>query len=153
MPARPPHLSVLGSVNLDLVAHIDRFPRPGETLTGATLEQHAGGKGGNQALAARRLGAEVSLLACVGDDAHANPALEQLQREGVDRSACSSPSALAKASTSLGGTLIPVLPCSTTQFMPEPCTALLTVARANTMASSRTRPKASVRSMEGRHKQ
>ncbi len=86
MPARPPHLSVLGSVNLDLVAHIDRFPRPGETLTGATLEQHAGGKGGNQALAARRLGAEVSLLACVGDDAHANPALEQLQREGVDLS-------------------------------------------------------------------
>ena len=83
MPSRSPHLGVLGSVNLDLVARIERFPRPGETLTGASLEQFPGGKGGNQALAARRLGAKVSLLACVGDDANADPALEHLQREGV----------------------------------------------------------------------
>jgi hypothetical protein len=74
----PPHLTVVGSVNLDLVARTDRLPRPGETVTGATFSQVPGGKGANQALAAARLGATVSLVACVGDDDHARAALAEL---------------------------------------------------------------------------
>ncbi|RMD91155.1 MAG: ribokinase, partial [Alphaproteobacteria bacterium] len=61
-----PTIAVVGSVNLDLVASADRLPAPGETVTGATLTRHPGGKGGNQALAARRLGAEVALFAATG---------------------------------------------------------------------------------------
>jgi ribokinase len=80
----PPHLTVVGSVNLDLVARTERLPRPGETVTGATFTQVPGGKGANQALAAARLGATVSLVACVGDDDHARVALAELARAGVD---------------------------------------------------------------------
>jgi phosphoglycerate dehydrogenase-like enzyme len=61
-------ITVVGSINLDLVATAPRLPAPGETVTGATLSRHPGGKGANQALAARRLGAEVSLIGRVGDD-------------------------------------------------------------------------------------
>ena len=57
-------ITVVGSINLDFVASAPRLPRPGETVTGATLARHPGGKGANQALAAQRLmqgwlGAEV----------------------------------------------------------------------------------------------
>ncbi len=77
---------VIGSVNLDLSASVSRLPAPGETITGATLCRFPGGKGANQALAARRLGAEVSLLASVGADAAADEALVLLQEDGVDLS-------------------------------------------------------------------
>jgi ribokinase len=79
----PPHLTVVGSVNLDLVAHTERLPRPGETVTGATFTQVPGGKGANQAVAAARLGAQVSLVACVGDDDFGRAALAELERAGV----------------------------------------------------------------------
>ena len=52
-----PSIAVLGSVNLDIVAKVARLPEPGETVTGAELSRFPGGKGGNQALAASRLGA------------------------------------------------------------------------------------------------
>jgi ribokinase len=79
-----PRLTVVGSVNLDLVARTERLPRPGETVTGATFSQIPGGKGANQAVAAAKLGAEVSLIACVGaDDFHA-AATTELERFGVD---------------------------------------------------------------------
>jgi ribokinase len=58
-----PTISVIGSVNLDIVAQAAKLPAPGETVTGAELHRFPGGKGANQALAARRLGAEVSLIA------------------------------------------------------------------------------------------
>lgn len=77
---------VAGSVNLDLVAACETLPKPGETVTGATFAQYPGGKGANQALAARRLGAEVSMIARVGQDAHAEAALTLLKRDGVDLS-------------------------------------------------------------------
>ncbi len=79
-------ITVIGSVNLDVVARAPKLPRPGETVTGATLHRFPGGKGANQALAARRLGAEVSLVACVGDDAAAEEALVLLREGGVDLS-------------------------------------------------------------------
>lgn len=82
--ARPLSLAVVGSINLDLVARVRDFPRDGETISDARLEHHPGGKGGNQALAARRLGADVAMVACVGDEPNADRALAQLREAGVD---------------------------------------------------------------------
>lgn len=79
---------VIGSVNLDLSASVCRLPAPGETITGATLGRFPGGKGANQALAAKRLGANVKLIACVGDDATADEALALVKEGGVDLSHC-----------------------------------------------------------------
>ena len=81
-----PSICVVGSVNLDIVAAGPRLPTPGETVTGATLSRHPGGKGANQALAARRQGAEVTLIAAVGDDHLANEALRLLRRDEIDLS-------------------------------------------------------------------
>jgi ribokinase len=83
-----PRITVVGSVNLDLVATAAKLPSPGETVTGAVLGRHPGGKGANQALAARRLGADVSLVARVGADAMADEALALLDVDGVDLSRC-----------------------------------------------------------------
>lgn len=77
---------VVGSVNLDLSATVARLPEPGETITGASLSRFPGGKGANQALAARRLGANIQLVGCVGDDAAADEALALLREDGVDLS-------------------------------------------------------------------
>lgn len=79
-------LTVIGSINLDLVATAPRLPVAGETVTGATLARHPGGKGANQALAAARLGAEVALIGQVGDDVMAEEALVLLRAAGVDLS-------------------------------------------------------------------
>ncbi len=80
-------ITVVGSVNLDIVAYGKTLPRPGETVTGAKLARHPGGKGANQALAARRLGMEVRLLAAVGNDDMAEEALKLLRSGGVDLAA------------------------------------------------------------------
>ncbi len=76
-------VTVVGSVNLDLVATLPRLPDPGETLTASGLTRVPGGKGANQALAARRLGLPVQLVAAVGTDPEADTALDLLRREGV----------------------------------------------------------------------
>ncbi|MEP6813828.1 MAG: PfkB family carbohydrate kinase, partial [Actinomycetota bacterium] len=81
-----PRLTVVGSVNLDLVARTDRLPRPGETVTDSTFWQIPGGKGANQAVAAARLGAEVTMIACVGNDEFHRLAVVELERAGVDMS-------------------------------------------------------------------
>ena len=60
---------VVGAVNVDLVVRGERLPRPGETVAGGTFERHHGGKGGNQAVAAARLGQAVPFIGAVGDDA------------------------------------------------------------------------------------
>jgi ribokinase len=78
-----PNLTVVGSVNLDLVARCERLPRPGETVTGATFERHPGGKGANQAVAAARLGADVSFVGAVGDNDFAGEALAGLEAAEV----------------------------------------------------------------------
>ena len=76
-------LTVVGSINLDLVTRVDRLPRPGETLSGATLERIPGGKGANQAVAAARLGARVRMVGSVGMDPYASEALAGLREAGV----------------------------------------------------------------------
>jgi ribokinase len=75
---------VVGSVNIDLVAVVDRLPAPGETVTGGRFAQHHGGKGGNQAVAAARLGAATRFVGAVGSDAFGAEARAALEREGVD---------------------------------------------------------------------
>lgn len=100
-------ITVVGSVNLDLVARAATLPAPGETVTGATLARHPGGKGANQALAARRLGASVRLVARVGDDAMASEALALLRGGAVDLQACgtdpSAPTGVALIAVSADG--------------------------------------------------
>jgi ribokinase len=74
---------VVGSVNVDLVVQSERLPQPGETVIGGTFTRFHGGKGGNQAVAAARLGVPVMLVAALGDDEFGNDARAALSREGV----------------------------------------------------------------------
>ncbi len=74
---------VVGSVNVDLVVTTSRLPGPGETVDGGSFARHDGGKGGNQAVAAARLGATVAFVGAVGDDTFGRNAREALVREGV----------------------------------------------------------------------
>lgn len=78
---------IVGSINLDLIGNVDRLPAPGETVPGETFQTAPGGKGANQALAARRAGAAVQMIGAVGGDAFADEALELLAEAGVDLSA------------------------------------------------------------------
>jgi ribokinase len=79
-----PDVNVVGSINLDLVTRVGRLPRPGETLSGASVERVPGGKGANQAVAAARLGASVRMVGCVGADPMAEEALAGLRAAGVE---------------------------------------------------------------------
>jgi ribokinase len=106
---------VIGSVNIDIVARVARLPAPGETVTGAELNRYPGGKGANQALAARRLGAEVQLIARVGDDASADEALSLLREGDVDLSQCRPVSGV-----STGTALIAVAPSGENHIVVAP---------------------------------
>lgn len=79
-------ITVFGSTNLDQVGTVPRLPKPGETVAGGAFSMAAGGKGANQALAARRAGASVRHVGAVGRDAFADLALELLVKDGVDLS-------------------------------------------------------------------
>ena len=76
---------VVGSFNADLVAYLERMPRPGETVHGDRFATSAGGKGSNQAVAAGRLGAEVTFIGRVGNDVFAELAYEIWDAEGINR--------------------------------------------------------------------
>ena len=78
-----PRIVVIGSSNTDLIVKADRIPSAGETVLGTSLSTAAGGKGANQAVAAARLGADVTLVARIGRDAFGDAALAALAREGV----------------------------------------------------------------------
>ncbi|MFO7265554.1 MAG: ribokinase [Limnochordales bacterium] len=79
-----PRLMVIGSINIDLVADVERLPREGETVAARGFQQHLGGKGANQAAAAALAGAQVKMVGCVGDDGFGRQCLEGLERAGVD---------------------------------------------------------------------
>jgi len=79
-----PRIVVVGSSNTDMVVKTARIPAPGETVIGGDFVIAAGGKGANQAVAAARLGAEVTLVARVGADLFGDKSLENFHREGID---------------------------------------------------------------------
>ena len=110
-----PSIVVVGSVNLDLVASVSRLPIAGETVTGAELQRFPGGKGANQALAAKRLGADVSIVARVGDDTAADEALALLRAGKVDLSAC-----VKDTEAPTGIALIAVAPSGENQIVVAP---------------------------------
>ena len=117
------HILVVGSVNLDYSASVPRLPTAGETVTGATLDRFPGGKGANQALAARRLGADVTLIASVGQDSAADEALTLLREGGVDLSRCQ-----PHATEPTGVALISVAPSGENHIVVAPgANATLTV--------------------------
>jgi ribokinase len=81
---RPPHIVVVGSANVDLTTFTDSFPRPGETIFGREFHLGFGGKGANQAVAARVCGARVSMVARVGDDLFGPATIANFRRRGVE---------------------------------------------------------------------
>ncbi|MBV9787066.1 MAG: ribokinase [Chloroflexi bacterium] len=80
----PASVVVVGSCNIDLVARVPRLPLPGETLTGTAFGTYLGGKGLNQAVAARRMGASVAMVARVGADDFGRRVTQALHDEGID---------------------------------------------------------------------
>lgn len=78
-----PRILVVGSSNTDLMVRVPRIPAPGETVLGGEFVSAAGGKGANQAISAARAGAEVTLVARVGDDAFGQMALEGFRKDGI----------------------------------------------------------------------
>ncbi|MGA1994782.1 MAG: ribokinase [Bryobacteraceae bacterium] len=79
-----PHIVVVGSANVDLTTFTDGFPRPGETIFGRKFHLGFGGKGANQAVAARLCGARVSVVARVGDDLFGPATIENFRSRGID---------------------------------------------------------------------
>ena len=90
-----PEIVVLGGINMDLIALTQHMPRPGETVTGDLFYTTPGGKGGNQAVAAARMGALVRMVSRVGTDTFGPALVEDMRREGIDVSAIAADSEAA----------------------------------------------------------
>jgi len=82
-PEAPLSIQVVGSINMDLITKVSRFPREGETITGLDFLTAPGGKGANQAVAAARLGARTAMIGCVGIDRFGKELVASLQKEKV----------------------------------------------------------------------
>jgi ribokinase len=82
--ARIPRIAVVGSANIDLVTFADRFPKPGETIFGQKFDLGFGGKGANQAVAAKLCGASVFMVARVGSDLFGPATIENFNKLGID---------------------------------------------------------------------
>lgn len=81
---KPPKIAVVGSLNMDLITATEKMPGVGETILGQAFSTAPGGKGANQAVAAAKLGAQVAMVGCVGDDPYGKVLLKNLQEQGVD---------------------------------------------------------------------
>jgi ribokinase len=81
-----PRIVVIGSANIDLTTFTDQFPRPGETIFGRDFSLGFGGKGANQAVAARNCGGDVAMVARVGDDMFGEATIQNFQKVGIDTS-------------------------------------------------------------------
>ena len=84
---KPKKILVVGSSNTDMTVKADRLPAPGETILGGTFSMGHGGKGANQAIAAKRLGGDVSFICKVGKDSFGEMSLKKYREEGIDVSA------------------------------------------------------------------
>ena len=83
MSQKTPRIVVVGSSNTDMVVKSQHIPRPGETVTGGQFVMAPGGKGANQAVAAARLGAQVTFVAKVGQDMFGDQAVANYRQEGI----------------------------------------------------------------------
>src|SRR3989441_13037875 len=84
--AKRPRIAVVGSANVDLTTFTDEFPRPGETLFAPRFDLGFGGKGANQAVAARLCGSDVFMVARVGDDLFGPATIANFEKLGIDAS-------------------------------------------------------------------
>ena len=114
---------VVGSLNLDLVARVNRLPSPGETITGLDFNTYCGGKGANQAVALGRLGASVKIIGKLGSDAFAKQLRDGIEKAGVDASFLeyatgSSGTALITTSADGENTIV-VIPGANGALLPE----------------------------------
>jgi ribokinase len=109
-----PEVCVIGSLNLDLVARVERLPKPGETVLGSDYQEHPGGKGANQAVAAARAGARTAMVGAVGSDEAGRQLRTVLADEGIDTSA------LVTAAAPTGRALIGVDPLGENSIMVVP---------------------------------
>src|ERR1700758_3559288 len=82
--AKGPRIAVIGSANIDLTTFTSRSPKPGETIFGDKFDLGFGGKGANQAVAARLCGAEVFMVARVGDDLFGQATITNFEKQGID---------------------------------------------------------------------
>ena len=97
---------IVGRINKDVIMQVERHPKPGETLTAVAVSSAFGGKGANQAVAAARLGAEVTMIGAVGDDPTGNEQIEHFQIEGIRTNAimrCGEPSGVAYITVDTAG--------------------------------------------------
>ena len=85
-PVSPPKITVIGSINCDFTTFVDQFPLRNQTVMAKQFAFNVGGKGLNQAVAAARVGADVSFVGCVGADGFGDDALAYLNRYGIDTS-------------------------------------------------------------------
>ena len=107
-------IAVIGSINMDLTARAERLPGKGETVSAADLQYVPGGKGANQAVAIARLGGDVAMFGCVGDDGFADRLIGNLEQNGVEtahiRRVAGSPSGIAMITVANGDNSIVVVP-------------------------------------------
>ncbi|WP_308421768.1 ribokinase [Paenibacillus radicis (ex Gao et al. 2016)] len=134
MKMNQPHIVVIGSLNMDIVVQMDRFPVHGETLTGREAHFVPGGKGANQAVAAARLGAHTTMAGAVGGDAFGKELLGSLQRSGVDHSQVrqleGESTGIASIMVSPDDNMIVIVPGANAQCLPEHAAALEPVIAA-----------------------
>jgi ribokinase len=117
-------ITVIGSLNMDLVTYVTRLPQTGETLIGKDFKQIPGGKGANQADAIAKLGVSVRMLGGVGDDSLGKTLLGSLQRDGVDISQIAIFEGISTGIATInvdddGNNFIVVTPGANYRFLPE----------------------------------
>jgi Sugar kinases, ribokinase family len=143
-------ITVFGSTNLDQIGTVSRLPRPGETVAGGTFSMAPGGKGANQALAARRAGAKVRHVSAAGADAFADLALGLLREGGVDLShlrIADAATGIAMIFVDAGGeNVIAILPGANGTVSPEDAVAgLADLTAADTVLVQQEVPQAATR--------
>jgi len=124
MSEKSPQIAVVGSLNMDLIIESPRLPRPGETVIASDSQQSPGGKGGNQSVAAARLGATVSHIGRLGDDSFGDLLADNLKAEKIDIQAVQrteqTPSGLAVVMVDLQGhNSIMVVPGANSLLTPD----------------------------------
>ncbi len=129
---------VIGSLNIDLVVTVDRAPRPGETISGSSFNMIPGGKGANQAVAARKMGAETMMIGCLGNDAFGHVLLDSLRSNGVNTQHLQLLDGVSTGSATIiveesGENRIIIVPGANAKISPDQIDALADVIKASKM--------------------